>query len=71
MRAIELKSSVKALRGPNKSNGQQSQRATPEVKTLEQLGISKTQASRWQQLAQNPKAADRAAKPTGALVVIH
>ena len=47
-----LKAMQKAMRGPD-SAGQGSQRATPDHqnKTLEELGISKTQSSRWQQLA--------------------
>jgi len=36
-----------------------------QTKTLEQLGLSKQQSSRWQELAQNPKAVERYLKEEG------
>jgi hypothetical protein len=59
------------LKATQKANGQESgagrksklsgSRVRPlnPPKTLAELGISKTQASRWQQLAENPKAVER------------
>jgi len=56
IRAGELLSEMeKAKRGPDKGTTQRSQRATSEVKTLSDLGVSKTQSSRWQAFAALPR----------------
>jgi hypothetical protein len=46
-------SGARRLRGPDRG-------FEPAAKTLEQMGVSATQSSRWQQLAENPKAAPAA-----------
>jgi len=54
--AILWRQQEKAKRGPDKKNGQRSKRDTSDAKTLEELGVSKPQMQRWQQLADDPKA---------------
>jgi hypothetical protein len=59
-----VRAAFELLRKAEKANGggdvrkHPSQRASG-AKTLKQLAISLTQSSRWQQLAENPKAVER------------
>lgn len=53
-----LRAQEKAQRGPAKK-GSQRERPNDSPKTLKQLGISETQSSRWQTLAENPKAVEK------------
>lgn len=59
-----LKAAEKAKRGPSKKNGQGSQRERSDAQTLKELSISETQSSRWQRLAENPKAVERYLRQT-------
>ena len=48
-----LRDMTKAKRGADE-RGQGSQRSTPDVRTLADLGVSRDQSSRWQKLAEVP-----------------
>lgn len=74
---MEKAKGVRAQFNGRDSSGHRTARPPETAKTLKQLGLTRDQSSRWQQLAENPKAVERYLRdeedvPTtaGALAVV-